>query len=396
MAGGRDLVRGLAATTAGVALAAVAAAVALGLTAAPVPGVSAAAGSGGGADGGALRAAWTGRQAELRETIPVARRKLAEPRSVLALRLPRLRPGDRVRFNAEVTATTTCVEAIARCIGRPYRFDPRIGARVVLARRARAARRGTLALTGRAALACEQTRPNRNHHCPLVLEGVFDVPDRRALPCPPERCRLNVLLDSHHRRARGGEVVVVGADRPDGSVDGGKARLAAAVTRGGAGSASYTTRERRARSLPAHGRPRVVLSRRLAGLERGDVLLVRARQRTRIRGLPYFVAAKVVLAGRPGATKPGRSVRRLVSRAGTATETNGFNCTDGPSAFRSPCLTRKAGLARVKRAPRARPLYANLVLRSFPKRAQARGGYPPARVLRRGRLEVTRLRAPGD
>jgi hypothetical protein len=133
----------------------------------------------------------------------------------------------------------------------------------------------------------------------------------------------------------------------------------------------------------------VVLSQRLPPLRDGDVVVAVARQRTGIRELPYFVAAKLVLAARPGATAPRANVRRIGSRAATFTDTNGFNCTPGPSAFRSPCRTEKAGLVEIKRSPR-RPLFANLVMRSFPKRVQARASFPPARV-EAGRLVVTRV-----
>ena len=90
--------------------------------------------------------------------------------------------------------------------------------------------------------------------------------------------------------------------------------------------------------------------------------------------------------------------RRIVSRSGLATETTGFNCTLGSSAFQSPCVAVKAGLAD-DRAARSRtsaaapmPLYVNLVSRGFPKLAQARASFPPARVLKGGGLTVRRLR----
>jgi hypothetical protein len=92
--------------------------------------------------------------------------------------------------------------------------------------------------------------------------------------------------------------------------------------------------------------------------------------------------------------------RRVISRFGTATETNGFNCTLGPSAFVSPCVRNKAGLALVEERPldstgQPKTLYANLVSRGFPKLAQAaRGSYPPIDVLDDGYLSVTRLREP--
>lgn len=353
------------------------------------------------ADRGGLAGQTTGRQAELRETVPITREPGAAEAAVLSLPLPRVKRGDRIRFGGEVTVTTTCVEPTERCIGRPYRFDPRLRARIVIAQEEHEAAGGTYPVSGAVGLSCEQTRPNRNHHCPLVISDATTIPRPGKLPCPPASCRLNMVLSAHHRVAQPGQVVVVGADRPDGSVDGGKARLTAAIARARAkiGILERRTRRRSSRALPASfdGGQRVVYSERLKGLEAGDVLLVEARQRTKIRELPYFVASKVVLATRPNARNAGPFTRRIASRQGTATETNGFNCTIGRSAFRSPCTTRKAGLVVIERAPgrgQLKPLYLNLVSRAFPKLAQARrGSYPPARVLRGGGLTVTRLRA---
>jgi hypothetical protein len=355
------------------------------------------------APGGGLRAAWTAR--ELRETVPIARRDGRKTRSVLSLGLPRIERGDRIRVNGEVTLSTTCVEAgLPRCIGRRYGFDPHLHARVVLARHARTMGGGTLPASRRVGLTCQQTRPNRNHHCPLVVgRGSISVKRLRDLPCRPRACRLNMLVDAHHRRARGGEVVLVGADKPDGSIKGGLARLNASIASDGANvtSVDRRTTRRRTRTLPASfdGGYQVVYSQRMNGLRAGDVLLVRAGQRTAIERYAYFIANRVVIATRPGARWPGRLTRRIVSPAGMATGTNGFNCTLGPSAFRSPCLRRKAGLAFIERTPSdrrggIRPLYVNLVSRGFPKLIQAAGGaYPPARLLSGGGLTVRRLRA---
>jgi hypothetical protein len=339
----------------------------------------------------------TGRTGELRETVAITRSRGAGEASVLSLALPHLRSGDRVRFNGEVTVTTTCVESLPRCIGRRYRFDPRLQARVVLADGKDDAGPGSRAVSGTVGVRCEQNRPNRNHHCPLVIKDAITIGGLGGLPCSPARCRLNMLLGAHHRDARGGEVVVVGADQPDGSVEGGKSRLSAAVVRADADvrQVAKRTTKRLVDTLPASfdAGQRVVYSKRLRGLERGDVLLTSARVRTAIRDLPYFVATKIVIARKPTARHPKQLAARFATRKGTATETNGFNCTVGPSAFRSPCRTKKEGLIAITRTP-GRPLYVNVVSRTFPKIAQARrGSYPPARVLPGGWLRVTRLHA---
>lgn len=350
---------------------------------------------------GALRAVVTGKHAELRERVAIGREPWSRPVSALSVELPPLSRRSRITFSGEVTLSTTCVEPIARCIGRTYRFDPHIEARVVLARRTHStAHRAVLPVSGKVALDCEQTRPNRNHHCPLTVEGAFDIRTLAALPCPPDRCRLNLLVDASHRDSGKRHFVVLGADQPDGSVEGGKARLGAAVSEGRLERSTERTRRLLTKRIEPSfdGGKTVVYSQRLEGLHRGDVLLVRALQVSRVFGLPNFVSAKIIIATRPTAVEPGRYTRRATSRNGTVTETTGFNCTLGPSAFRSPCKTRKVGITELERTPmrkggRPRPLYLNLVSRGFPKLAQARG-YPPIRILDRGYLAFKRLRSP--
>ena len=339
---------------------------------------------------------------EMLRKVPIARRREGKARAVLSLPLPRIGPGDRIRVNGEVTLSTTCTSAPGpNCIGRAYRFDPHLHARVVLASGKRESGRGTLPVAPRASVTCE----NANHHCPLIIgRGSISVKSVGALPCRPRACRLNMVVDAHNRRARGGEVVVVGTakPRPGGITKGEGARLNAAIARDGARvrSVRRTATRRRTRKLPASfdaGR-RVVYSQRMNRLRAGDVLLVRARQRTAIKRHTYYIGSKVVIGARRRARQPGRLTRRIVYPSGRATRGNGFNCTLGPSAFQSPCLGKKAGLAFIKRTPRRgnnriRPLFVNLVSRSFPKVEKAPGSYPPARVLSGGQLVVTRLRA---
>jgi hypothetical protein len=353
----------------------------------------------GGKDGPLLKTVVTGRRAELRPTVPIAARAGEKTKSVLSVELPRLRTGERVRLNGEVTITLTCVEQISRCIGHSYKFDPHLRARVVLADEAAQTGASTVPVSDPVSLTCEQTRPNRNHHCPLTIEGgSFTVGKLSDLPCKPTSCRLNMALDAYDHRARSNEFVVVGADQPDGSVEGGKARLSAAVSMGRIEEAKRSTKHRVNRIVPASfdGGKTVVYSQRLDNLQAGDVLVVRSEQRTAIKRLPYFLSNQIILTTRRQASKPSADTRRAISRSGLATETTGFNCTLGHSAFRSPCLSIKAGMATVESVPRdargrPKPIYVNLISRGFPKLAQARG-YPPSRVLDGGSLTVRRLR----
>lgn len=342
----------------------------------------------------------TGKHPELRETIPIGRRPRAAQRVVMSLRLPRIRRGDRIRVSGEIGTSTTCVIASARCIGRIYHFDPRVQARIVLAARATStAARSTRPASPRAALSCGQSRPNRNHHCPLILEGGgMKVRKLSAMPCAPRHCRLNLVLSAHHRRARGGEVLVVGGDRPDGSVDQDKGRLSAAIIRARAHQLqvrNYASRVRRQRRLEADflGGHRTIYSQKLSNLHRGDVLIARARQRSAIPGhAPYFISNQIIVGSAPYDTRPSPLSKRAVSGGGVVTQSNGFNCTAGPSAFRNPCASRKSGIVRITRTPR-RPLFVNLVSRTFPLVAQhSRAGLASLGILRGGGVAVQRLR----
>ena len=352
-------------------------------------------------------AATTGRSAELRKTVPIVRTPGLEPRVVLSLgpnRLPQLKRGDKIQARAEVTLTTTCVEPIPRCIGRSYGYDPHLEARIVIAPSRTSVGRRTKPISRWVSVTCTQHRPNRNHHCPLVIDQAGTTVKRLGrLPCKPRKCHLNVVVNASNEAAGSGQVVVVGADQPNGGVEGGKARLAAAISRAhpGVTTQGHRTRQLQTHALPASfsGGGRVVLSQRLEKLRKGDVLLVRSRQRTAIRRIPYFVSSQIIVTTRPDATVPTAVARSAVSRLGTATEANGFNCTPGSSGFQSPCTSRKAGIAAIQRIPRdksghRRRLFVNVVSRTFPKLVQghSRSRYRPAKVLS-GKLEVVRVRA---
>ncbi len=353
----------------------------------------------GGKKRGSLKYVVTGRRAELRDTVPIANHVGQKTRSVLSVKLPQLRTGQRIRFSGEVVITTTCVDPSSRCIGRSYGYDPHLRAQIVLARRAQSHRgRSTKPISNAVSLTCEQTRPNRNHHCPLTVRtNTFKVNKLKKLPCKPKKCRLNMIVDATSDAAGGNEFVVVGSDQPNGSVEGGKARLSAAISSGRIEISKQRTTRRISNQIdPAfEGGKTVVFSQKLGNLQAGDVLLINARQRTAIKGLPYFVSNQIVVTTKRRKTRPSRLTRRIIARSGLASETTGFNCTLGPSAFRSPCVAVKVGMAYVESTPKRKngkpqPLYVNLVSRSFPKLAQGR--YPPAQVLRGGMLKVKRLR----
>ena len=137
----------------------------------------------------------------------------------------------------------------------------------------------------------------------------------------------------------------------------------------------------------------VTYSERVPNTERGTVISAQALQRLGIGHHPYsaFVSTELILASKPSGTSPDRVAKRAATFNGHLTETTGFNCTQGPSAFRTPCISRKAGTVQLRREPRrngkAAPLFVNLVSRTFPKRTQAGRG-DRAKVLPGGSLHV--------
>ena len=141
-----------------------------------------------------------------------------------------------------------------------------------------------------------------------------------------------------------------------------------------------------------------IYSVKLESLRAGDVLTAQARQILDINGLDnaVFDSSEIILAQGRRKVTSGRIARRS-GRPSSFTEANGFNCTRGPSAYRTPCTTRKVGQITIERRPVTRngrpvPLYVNLIARGFPKIAQAkRRAF--AEVLRGGSLRVKRFRA---
>jgi hypothetical protein len=206
---------------------------------------------------------------------------------------------------------------------------------------------------------------------------------------------VNLVLRATNRRAQRGDRLVVGADERSGTVRRNKGRLAAIVAPGAVAPSVWrvpTTRLRH-RELPERqdGGLRVVYSLRLPTLRRGDAIAAIARQTTDIDHLPYaaYVSDQLVLARSPNAVRPARP--SPAEDAGYLTAANGFNCTHGHSAYRSPCVARKAGAVGIIKAPRRGRYYVNLVSRSKPKHAPGKAG-EVARVLPRGFLDVTRYR----
>ena len=361
-----------------------------------------------GASEGGVRFATSGDHSEIRERVPIARRKWAKKRVAMTLgpaKLATLHRGDILRTSAEVQISNTCDFNAVRCIGRHYAFSPREDARLVIADRpgATGGRHATV-IAQADSLRCRQRAADRNHHCVLVFPPKpTTIRHPRQLPCRPGACHLNLVLEADDRHADDGQVILVGEDRPNGTVGQDKGRLSAIILHGSVPPAKrFKTRKRRSRSIPIvpsgkAGR-RVIYSQRINHLHKGDVLEASASHLVTISSLPYraFVGTDLIVARDPHAISPAGIPRAVISGHGDITEQNGFNCTHGPSAYRSPRLTRKAGAVRVRHTPARHgdsiPLYLNLVAAGAPKGTTHADDH--MRVLPGGALKVRRFRAP--
>jgi len=346
------------------------------------------------------RVSTSGNLSELIKKLPITRDEGAKPRVVMSLgpdRLHRLRRGDRLKVSAEVQVTVNCDNPTPRCVGPIYDYNPIGHAQLVLSD-GKGATRG-MPLSESRRFVCRQKLPDREHHCVIVFTGVgADIGKLRSLPCPPDHCFVNLVMDAHHPRARSGEVLLIGGNRPDGSIPQDRGRVNAVVLRPGNGDypAARTTRHRIRRSMKVDKKRRVVYSQRIDHLRAGDGLEVEATAFTSRSHLPYstITSTQVILAERPTKAHPGDLAKRVI-KGGEITESNGFNCT----RKKRICISRKAGVAKVlraaKRSGKTQPLYVNVVMLAGPKRTVARPG-DRQRVLRRGGLSVIRYHAPKD
>jgi hypothetical protein len=345
-----------------------------------------------------VRFATTGNHSELVSSIPIMRtgnKKVATvAMSIGPEDLPDFAAGDELRVNAEIQSSTTCIAAGSRCIGRRYRINPFIRARLVLADSAVPAA-GTVELAPVEVVHCSQRRPNRNHHCPLVFRSAsLDIPDPNALPCPPDDCYVNLLLSADHPKAKPGNRIVLGGDRPNGKVAQDKGRISAITLRNGATPPTTAVDQviRPPRGLPLHprrggSRKRVIHSLRVPQLGPGDILQATATYRAaqpkgrkgsggkRRRGrhaYNAFIGSDLILADSPSSTSP-TSAARTSGLRGELAEGNGFNCTQRPSGFRRPCFVEKAGAIKVNNQQQGEvQVYLNLVGRSSPLLKNAR------------------------
>jgi hypothetical protein len=339
-----------------------------------------------------VQVATTGNRSERFKTLPISRRPWQRPRVVMSLKrrqMPRLAGGDVLRTSAELQLTNNCTFPGRRCVGPTYRYSPRIEARLELSPSTGPSSKKATTIA-RSREICGQSEPHREHHCVLVMRVHRHVLHRSEAPCAPRRCRLNLVASAHHRKRRSGHRILVGGNRPDGSIpqDRGRINLVHIRPQRRPPKASrHRTGDLRYRSVATDLRRRSVLSVPLRKLRSGEKLEAEAALTESISHLPYTVrtTAHLVLASSPSGVVPDRHARRVGFLAGELGESNGFNCP----LPRGSCKTRKVGVMKIRRASK-RTMYVNLVLMLGPKRAEARPG--DAGRLGKGRLRVTRWR----
>jgi hypothetical protein len=298
-------------------------------------------------------AATTGSDSELVKRVPIARRPGSRDRVAMRLDPSALEPieaGDRLRAGAEVQVSTTCVDPGKRCVGRSYDINPTVTARIVLSPSPQA-NSGFLPLSESRTVLCKQRRPNRNHHCTIAIPNTeTQITDLSALPCPPTACYVNLIVGAHSKKSKKGNVVVLGADRPDGSVVQDKGRLnlvqAHADVRAPtlSGSDALVTPELPL-TISNSEKRRVVYSVAVPAPLKGEALAFDASFLAGISALRFntFISSRVIVAETSTDTKSRGIAKNAIPLKGQATESNGFNCTLGASGYANPCTTVKAG-----------------------------------------------------
>jgi hypothetical protein len=329
--------------------------------------------------------ATTGDNGEQVKRVPIARKPGARDRVAMQLgpgAFEAIEAGDRVRVSGEVQVSTTCVDPGQRCVGRSYEINPTITARIVLSPSPEAGS-GFLPLSESRSVLCKQRRPNRNHHCTIAIPNTETaLNDLGALPCKPAQCYVNLIVGAHHKNAKRGDVVVLGADQPDGSVEQDKGRLNLVQSHPDVPGPAITASDQLLNdSLPLtiddSEKRRVVYSVPVPAPIEGEVLAFDSAFVTGINALRFntFISSRVILATAPDKTRSTGKADTAIPLKGQATESNGFNCTLGPSGYANPCLTRKAGAVRfsetvTERGGEPKTLYLNVLAGAKPLLAE--------------------------
>jgi len=328
-----------------------------------------------------VKGAVSGFNAERIKTVPIAKKAGAKTRVAMSLSPGEVGPvgaGDAVWAGAEIEVSVTCLERMPQCVGSIYHYSPRVKARLVLAGNPRATSKKNTAPISRATqMQCSQDLPHRNHHCVLTVQGRRQIKAGDNLPCT--RCHVNLLVDAYHPSAKGGNVVVVGAD-DDHGISQDKGMINAVTFKPGPPadvppvvSKRPAKRKVGVAGVGGNGPKTVIFSRRVNELRQGEVLIVTAKALEKIGHLPYnvLIQSQLVLSEKPGSTKRAGTPGKVASLKGVVTAQNGFNCTQGRSGHSNPCAIRKVGVIKIQKDARLHPergegpfvpLYVNLVV----------------------------------
>ena len=314
------------------------------------------------------------KDAEVTETVAIEKQRGQRLDSVVALESNDLGPiaaGQTIRGQGEVEVSVTCTEEMPQCVGKIYKYSPHVEVQFVLAKSPHSTKGQRLGKP--VDRVCAQDYPDRNHHCVLVL----DRTDVARKACG--NCSLNMVMTAWHNDAKKGEVLVIGGDSDDG-IEQGRASISAAVFQGDTESAtrSYRSTEvlNKTADLVSGGSnsPETALgSVRIDDLKQGEALIVTATARADIRGLDYNVLTQgEVVISEKGAYSSDNSGTPVlaVSKHGKVATQNGYNCTQGASDYRNPCLIYKVGSSYMSKSALTKPnndkgapvpLYVNLI-----------------------------------
>ncbi|HZA89183.1 MAG TPA: hypothetical protein VE401_03040 [Solirubrobacterales bacterium] len=339
----------------------------------------AAASRGGAPESPKVLVATTGNHSERIRTIPITRQPGREKRAVMSMKpdeLPDFVTGDRVKVTAEVQFTVNCVnDGFPRCVGPAYKYNPVIHTSLLLTggKNTTGGKRSTR-ISGDKRNICRQRPPRREHHCVITFTHAgFTVQEGKPPRCWPDTCRINLVASASNPSARGGDLLMVGGQRPDGSIPQDRGRINAIRFHPAdqpriEGEKSDKRFDRR---VDPDFHKHVVYSMQLNELEAGEQLEASGKLRTEISGLPYNLreSVQLILTARRQATHPNDAVRRAATLGGEVDELNGFNCTRN----RPSCVISKVGVVQIER-DLDQPLFVNLVTIVGPKKTRPRPG----------------------
>lgn len=354
-----------------------------------------------------VRVSWTGNgEVERIDKIPITTEPAQKRFTVITFgpgrdvdtSLPDLKAGDRLEICAELEVTTDLTPRQARDnptvkpAGVTYDYAPEVVAQLLLARGPEvvtASRGQGVALGG----AQRMKLSHEQHHGVFVFDGagdgsIFKLP--AAGLSWDTASYVNLVLSASHPAAKSGNVLLVGQNEPDGSVEGDMGAICAIRYRPAKQTppAPIIETHNRVTSLPLQGEvKRVVYSLALKELQANEQLRVRVDLDTSARsiGYPARLKTRVFLADSPAQLDPdGRAhANEVASSKGQITKGNGFNCLPGSASVRYS----KVGVLRMV-ANAKRPLYLNVV--AVAGDPEKRGRPDSVTVLPTGRVSVTR------